>query len=91
MWLYHGILKISWIDGRTNKEVLSKMKKELKISNTAKIRILKYFTPHIMRNEYGFSIVNNPWDEAYLVSKIQADSLQQQLQNFLKKQATEVR
>jgi len=50
MWIYRRILKISWRDHVTNKDVLKRMNTERNLLYTVKERKLMYFG-HVMRNE----------------------------------------
>jgi len=50
MWIYRRILKISWRDHVTNKDVLKRMNTERNLLYTVKKRKLMYFG-HVMRNE----------------------------------------
>lgn len=50
MWCYRRMLRISWIERKTNMEVLREMGKEYEVINTIKARKLQYLG-HIMRGQ----------------------------------------
>uniref|UniRef100_A0A8D8SMX4 Craniofacial development protein 2 n=1 Tax=Cacopsylla melanoneura TaxID=428564 RepID=A0A8D8SMX4_9HEMI len=58
MWLYRRILRIPWTAKVTNKDVLRRMKKEMEVLNTVKVRKLQYLG-HIMRNENRYFLLQN--------------------------------
>uniref|UniRef100_A0A8D8SH15 Craniofacial development protein 2 n=1 Tax=Cacopsylla melanoneura TaxID=428564 RepID=A0A8D8SH15_9HEMI len=58
MWLYRRILKIPWTARVRNEEVLRRMKKDLEIMNTIKVRKLQYLG-HIMRNESRYTLLQS--------------------------------
>ncbi|CAG9827859.1 unnamed protein product [Diabrotica balteata] len=57
MWCYRRILKISWMDRKTNEQVLEQLGKQCEVLNSIKIRKLKYLG-HIMRGE-KYEILRN--------------------------------
>ncbi|CAG9827720.1 unnamed protein product, partial [Diabrotica balteata] len=50
MWCYRRILKISWMDRKTNEQVLEQLGKQCEVLNSIKIRKLE-FLGHIMRGK----------------------------------------
>ena len=58
IWLCRRILSISWSAHITNPEVLRKMKIEMEVTNTVKIRKL-YYLGHLMRNEQRFYVLQS--------------------------------
>lgn len=56
MWTYRRILKISWMDKISNKQVLQRLNKETEIIHTVKCRKLEYLG-HIMRNETKYKLL----------------------------------
>ena len=50
LWIYHCMKKISWIDKKTNKEVLEMMGVEQRLLKTIRQRQLR-FVGHIVREE----------------------------------------
>uniref|UniRef100_A0A8D8Q737 Uncharacterized protein n=2 Tax=Cacopsylla melanoneura TaxID=428564 RepID=A0A8D8Q737_9HEMI len=56
MWLYRRILRVSWKDKVTNKEILRRMNKELEVLYIIKVRKLQYLG-HIMRNENRYQLL----------------------------------
>ncbi|CAG9839485.1 unnamed protein product, partial [Diabrotica balteata] len=50
MWCYRRILKISWINRKTNKQVFEQLGKQYEVLNSIKIGKLEYLG-HIMKDE----------------------------------------
>jgi Reverse transcriptase (RNA-dependent DNA polymerase) len=55
MWIYRRMLRISWVQHVTNRDVLRRMDKETEILKTVKIRKLEYLG-HIMRNAKRYEL-----------------------------------
>ena len=57
MWVYHRLLKISWVEKVRNTEVLARMNKQLEVILTIKRRKLEYFG-HIMRHHEKYELLH---------------------------------